>query len=58
MPLLLVPLVAPEPVEAALGALALFDVDGESADDRLLESYASRVAAAWRHALSDRLSSR
>lgn len=58
VPLLLVPLVAPEPVEAALGALALFDVDGESADDRLLESYASRVTAAWRHALSDRLSSR
>ncbi len=56
--LLLVPLPAPEPAQPPLGALALFDVDGESADDRLMESYASRVAAAWRHALADRLNSR
>ncbi len=57
-PLLVVPLPAPEPPDggaaAPMGLLALFDVDGESADDRLMESYASRVAAAWRHALADR----
>jgi hypothetical protein len=53
-PLLLVPLPAPEPPGAPLGLLALFDVDGESPDDRLMEAYASRVAAAWRHALVDR----
>lgn len=50
-PLLLVPLVS---AESYLGCLALFDIDGESADDRLMESYASRVATAYRHALLDR----
>lgn len=54
-PLLAVPLAAPDARGgASLGVLALFDVDGESADDRLMESYGSRVAAAWRHALADR----
>ena len=56
--LLLVPLAVQDPSGPALGLLALFDVDGESPDDRLLESFASRVAAAWRHALADRLSRR
>jgi hypothetical protein len=28
----------------------LLDPNGESPDDRLLEAYASRAAAAWRHA--------
>ena len=28
----------------------LLDPNGESPEDRLLDSYASRVAAAWRHA--------
>ncbi len=36
--------------EAHLGTLALVDPDGVSADDRLLESYASRAAAAYVHA--------
>ena len=49
-PLLLVPLVAGE---SYLGCLVLFDVDGESPDDRLMEAYASRVATAYRHALVD-----
>jgi hypothetical protein len=31
------------------GCLALLDPNGESPEDRLLESYASRAAAAWRH---------
>jgi hypothetical protein len=38
-----------------LGTLALLDPDGETADDRLMEAYASRAAAAYLHAL--RLSS-
>ena len=33
-----------------LGCLVLLDPNGESPDDRLLEAYASRAAAAWRHA--------
>lgn len=33
-----------------VGALVLVDADGESADDRLLESYASRAAMAYLHA--------
>lgn len=56
--LLLVPLAVQDPSGPALGLLALFDVDGESPDDRLLESFASRVAAAWRHSLADRLNRR
>ena len=33
-----------------LGCLVLLDPNGESPEDRLLEAYASRSAAAWRHA--------
>jgi putative methionine-R-sulfoxide reductase with GAF domain len=36
--------------EGWVGCLALLDPNGESPEDRLLEAYASRVAAAWRHA--------
>jgi hypothetical protein len=45
-PLLLVPLQTPE---GSVGCLVLIDPNGESPEDRLLEAYASRVAAAWRH---------
>jgi hypothetical protein len=44
---LLVPLATSR---GAVGCLALLDANGESPEDRLLEAYASRVAAAWRHA--------
>jgi hypothetical protein len=37
-----------------VGCLALVDPNGESPEDRLLEAYASRVAAAWRYAALDR----
>jgi hypothetical protein len=43
----LVPLATPD---AYVGCLVLLDPGGESPDDRLMESYASRAAAAWRHA--------
>jgi hypothetical protein len=43
----LVPLATPD---GWVGCLALFDPNGESPEDRLLEAYASRAAAAWRHA--------
>jgi hypothetical protein len=43
----LVPLATPD---AHVGCLVLPDPNGESADDRLMEAYASRAAAAWRHA--------
>jgi hypothetical protein len=33
-----------------VGSLALFDPDGETPDDRLMEAYASRAAAAYLHA--------
>jgi hypothetical protein len=33
-----------------VGCLALLDPNGKSPEDRLLEAYASRAAAAWRHA--------
>jgi len=33
-----------------VGTLALLDTDGESPDDRLMESYASRAAMAYLHA--------
>ena len=46
-PLFLVPLATPD---VHVGTLVLADPDGESADDRLMESYASRAAAAWVHA--------
>jgi hypothetical protein len=43
----LVPLATPE---GWLGCFALLDPSGESPEDRLLEAYALRAAAAWRHA--------
>ncbi len=43
----LVPLATPD---GWVGCLALLDPDGESPENRLLEAYASRAAAAWRHA--------
>jgi len=46
-PLLLVPLATSE---VHVGTLVLADPGGDSADDRLIESYASRAAAAWVHA--------
>jgi hypothetical protein len=33
-----------------VGCFALLDPNGESPEDRLVEAYASRAAAAWRHA--------
>jgi hypothetical protein len=46
-PLFLVPLATPD---AHVGTLVLADPDGESPDDRLMEAYASRAAAAWVYA--------
>jgi hypothetical protein len=43
----LVPLATPD---AYVGCLVLPDPNGKSPDDRLMEAYASRAAAAWRHA--------
>jgi hypothetical protein len=43
----LVPLATPD---GWLGCFALLDPNGESPEDRLLEAYALRAAAAWRHA--------
>jgi hypothetical protein len=43
----LVPLATPD---GWVGCLVLFDPNGESPEDRLLEAYASRAAVAWRHA--------
>jgi hypothetical protein len=43
----LVPLATPD---AHVGCLVLLDPNGETTDDRLMEAYASRCAAAWRHA--------
>lgn len=45
--LYLVPVASPG---SYVGTLALLDTDGESPDDRLMESYASRVAMAHLHA--------
>jgi hypothetical protein len=39
---------------ARVGTLALFDPDGETPDDRLMEAYASRAAAAYLHAAGSR----
>ena len=36
--------------EGWMGCLTLLDPNGQSPEDRLLEAYASRAAAAWRHA--------
>ncbi len=47
-PLFLVPLATPD---VHVGTLVLADPDGESDDDRLMEAYASRAAAAWVFAL-------
>jgi hypothetical protein len=38
--------------DAHVGTLALLDPNGETADDRLMEAYASRAATAYLHALS------
>jgi GAF domain-containing protein len=46
-PTYVVPLATPD---GHVGSLVLADPSGESADDRLIEAYASRAAAAWRHA--------
>jgi hypothetical protein len=43
----LVPLATPH---AFVGCLVLADPNGDSPDDRLMEAFASRAAAAWRHA--------
>lgn len=45
--LYLVPLMASE---VWLGTLVLLDPNGETPDDRIMEAYASRTAAAYRHA--------
>jgi hypothetical protein len=47
----LVPLATPT---RHLGTLVLLDPDGDSPDDRLMESYASRAATAYLHARSER----
>jgi hypothetical protein len=47
-PLFLVPLATPD---VHVGTLVLADPDGESPDDRLMEAYASRAAAAWVYAV-------
>jgi len=46
-PMLLVPVATSD---AFVGTLALVDPDGESPDDRLMESFASRAAGAYLHA--------
>jgi GAF domain-containing protein len=46
-PMFLVPL---STVDGFVGTLALVDPDGETPDDRLMEAYGSRAAAAYRHA--------
>jgi hypothetical protein len=46
--LFLVPVATPK---VHVGTLVLADPDGESADDLLMEAYASRAAAAWVHAM-------
>lgn len=46
--LYLVPVATPD---TCVGTLALLDSDGDSPDDRLLESYGSRVALAYLHAV-------
>lgn len=47
-PLFLVPLLTSD---ARVGTLVLIDPDGETPDDHLMESYASRAAAAYLHAV-------
>jgi hypothetical protein len=48
--LYVVPLATPQ---KHVGALVLVDPDGDSPDDRLMEAYASRAAAAYLHAAQD-----
>jgi GAF domain-containing protein len=50
-PLFLVPIATPD---VHVGTLVLGDANGESPDDRLMESYASRAASAWVHATRKR----
>jgi len=47
----LVPLATPH---AFVGCLVLADPNGDSPDDRLMEAFAPRAAAAWRHAAQHR----
>ena len=47
-PLYVVPLAS---ADTYVGALVLLDPDGETPDDRLMESYASRAATAYLHAV-------
>lgn len=47
----LVPFATPD---THMGTLALLDPDGETPDDRMMESYASRAATAFLHALRGR----
>jgi hypothetical protein len=47
VPMYLVPLTTPD---RHVGALALLDPDGDTADDRLMEAYASRAATAYLYA--------
>jgi hypothetical protein len=47
-PMFLVPL---QTSDSYVGTLALADPNGESPDDRLMESFASRAAAAYLHAV-------
>ena len=47
-PLYVVPVAS---ADTYVGALALLDPDGETPDDRLMDSYASRAATAYLHAL-------
>ena len=49
--LLVLPILVPlATADSWVGCLALLDPNGESPEDRLIEAYASRAAAAWRHA--------
>jgi hypothetical protein len=50
-PLFVVPVAS---ADTYVGALALLDPDGETPDDRLMDSYASRAATAYLHAVRRR----
>jgi len=51
LPMFLVPL---QTSDTYVGTLVLADPNGESPDDRLMESFASRAAAAYLHAVQSR----
>ena len=51
VPLYLVPLAT---ADKHVGTLALLDPDGETADDRLMDAYASRAATAYLYAAQSR----